>query len=230
MTILRDIKTVIIHVPKTGGSSVRWSAMNKFNSRYACQHCAYKMLPEKFKDYRKITFVRNPLEWYASRFFFDKKKWDMRGRAKREPFTDALSDEYSLTFKQTLPRMLNLTETFKDQRVFNSFKDKLRKEANNNYQVWWVSYFDDIEALTPEDFGNKSLYQWFLDICGVENCDAVYRLEDQYAYGMKREFGEDIELMRKNVTGRRKSEDIYTPEMSNSVIQVERDFMKKYGY
>lgn len=230
MTVLKDIETIIIHVPKTGGSSVRWPAISKYNTRYTCQHCAYKMLPEKFDSYRKITFVRHPIEWYASRFFFDKKKWDMQDRAKREPFTDALSDAYMLTFKQTLPRMLNLTEAFRDKRVFKSFKEKVRREVNNNYQAWWVSYFDDIEALTPEDFGNKSLYQWFVDINGVKHCDAVYRLEDQYESGMKFEFGEDVELLHKNVTGRRKSEDIYTADMRNSVIQTEIEFIKEFGY
>jgi len=228
MTILRDIQTVIIHVPKTGGSSVRWPAVDKFNVRHTCQHCAYKMLPDKFKDYRKITFVRNPLDWYASRFYFDKKKWDTRNRAKREPFTDALSNEYSLNFEQTLPRMLDLTEAFKDKKVFESFKTKIRREVNNNYQVWWVSYFDDIEALTPEDFGHKSLYQWFLDICGVENCDVVYRLEDQYEFGMKKEFGNDVSIIHKNKTGRRETKDIYSQKMVNMVNQKEKEFISRY--
>ena len=230
MTILKDIKTIILHTPKTGGSSVRWPAIKKFGMRYACQHCAYKMLPEMYQDYRKVTFVRHPIEWYASRFFFDKKKWDIRQRAKLEPFTDALSNEYQLTFSQTLPRMLDLTEAFSDPKVLQSFKNKVSNEVNNNYQAWWVSYFDDIDGITAESFGHKSLYQWFLDIVGVQHADAVYRLEDEYELGMKKEFGGDIQLLHKNKTGRNTSDEIYSVGMIKSVLEKEKTFIEKYDY
>jgi len=229
MTVLSKINTIIIHVPKTGGSSVRWPAINKYGVRYSCQHCNYNMIPEQYKNFRKITFTRNPIDWYASRFFFDKKKFArVDKRTKFEPFTDALSEMYSLTFKQTLPRMLNLTEAFSDEATLGLFKKRLKYEVTNNYQCWWVSYFDDIDAITAESFENKSLYQWFNDIIGLDKCDAVYRLEDQHELGMKCEFGSDVNLVHRNKTGRRKSEDIYSPQMRQSVLETEKDFIRKY--
>ena len=229
MTVLRDIDKIIIHVPKTGGSSVRWPAIKKFGNRYACQHCNIKMLPGIYKDFKKITFIRNPIDWYASRYFFDNKKYK-NGAIKKEPFSDALSEDYSLDFETTLKRMLNLTETFKDERIFSLFKSKVLREVNNNYQTWWVSYFDDIDGLKPEDFGGKSLYQWFIDICGVYECDSIYRLEDQYSFGMKREFGEDIKLIHKNRTGRKPSREIYSKDSEILVKNVDSEIFKEFGY
>jgi len=229
MTILSKINTIIIHVPKTGGSSVRWSAISKYGARYSCQHCNFNMIPSQYKNFRKITFTRNPIDWYASRFFFDKKKFDLSNKqSKLEPFSDALSEQYNLTFEQTLPRMLNLTEAFRNGATLELFKERLRFEVLNNYQCWWVSYFDDIENITADSFENKSLYQWFNDIVGLDKCDVVYRLEDQYEYGMKLEFGSDIKLAHRNSTGREKSEDIYTTQMRQSVLKTEKDFIRKY--
>lgn len=230
MTVLSKIDTIILHVPKTGGSSVRWAVMNKFGVRYSCQHCDYKMLPKQYRNFRKITFIRNPIDWYASRFYFDKKKFDTNKRAMLEPFTDALSEKYSKTFKETLPRMLDLTEAFKNERVLDLFKKSINREVTNNYQCWWVSYFDDIDTITAESFEHKSLYQWFCDKIDIEQCDAIYRLEDQHSLGMKKEFGGDVDIKHKNKTGRRKSSDIYSSDMVNKVIEKEKDFISRYGY
>jgi len=229
MTVLRNINTIILHTPKTGGSSVRWPAIKKFGIKYSCQHCDYKMLPEKYKNYRKITFIRNPLDWYASRYFFDKKKFQQKQK-KLEPFTDALSNDYKLSFKETLPNMMNLTNAFRNPKILNHFKKRIQREVTNNYQCWWVSYFDDIDSLTPEYFENKSLYKWFLDIIGIEHADAIYRLEDQYEYGMKKEFGNDINLIHKNKTKRTSSGDLYTDSIKKMVIDVEQKFIQKYKY
>jgi hypothetical protein len=228
MTVLGKIDTVIIHVPKTGGSSVRWPAIRKFGVRYSCQHCNYSSLPDKYKDFRKITFVRHPLDWYASRFFFDKKKFHNDKTIKFEPFSDALSNEYKLSFKETLPMMLDLTEAFRNEEILNLFKKRLTFEVTNNYQSWWVSYFDDINEITAESFEHKSLYQWFCDIQGVDNCDAVYRLEDQHESGMKREFGDGVNIVHRNKTGRKSNSEIYEKEMIEKFLNKEKEFIMKY--
>jgi len=228
MTVLRDLDTVIIHVPKTGGSSVRWPAIKKFGVRYSCQHCNFSSLPEKYKEFRKVSFTRNPIDWYASRYFFDKKKF-ISSKQKLEPFSDALSDGYKLNFEDTLMRMLNITDAFRDKKTLDLFKERVIKEVTNNYQCWWVSYFDDIESLTPEYFENKSLYQWFNDKVGLYECDVVYRLEDEFEEGMFKEFGE-LPLKHRNKTGRESSETLYTDRMKELVLDTEKDFIGKFGY
>jgi hypothetical protein len=184
------------------------------------------MLPEKYKDFRKITFVRHPLDWYSSRFFFDKNKFK-KDEMKLEPFSDALSLLYESSFEETVKRMLDLTEAFSDEIVLNLFKKRVRKEVTNNYQCWWVSYFDDIENLTADDFQHLSLYQWFIKKLGVERADAVYRLEDQYGFGMKKEFGEDVGLSHRNKTPN-KPTNVYSDELEKMVLEKEKEFIRKY--
>ena len=227
MTVLKNIDTVILHTPKTGGSSVRWPAIRLHDIRYSCQHCHYKMLPAEYNNFRKVTFVRNPIDWYASRYFFDKKKAINRF-FRKEPFTDALSLNYKLGFEETLYNMLNLTEAFKNKKILELYKKILKHEVLNNYQCWQVSFYDNFNDIEPEIFNNKSLYQWSLDITGVSFANAVYRLEDQYAEGMRKEFGNRIELIHKNKTVRKKSQELYNKTMINAVVNKDKKIIDKY--
>jgi len=221
---------VILHTPKTAGSSIRWPAINIDGLQYSCQHCKYEMLPEQYKDMRKITFVRNPYDWYASRYFFDKKRDNNKLSDRNDIFTSIFSNNFELTFKETLPFYMNLTETFRDKFILNRFKNALKYQVTNNYQCWLVSYWDNIEDIKPEDFENKSLYQWWLDIVGVDKADAWYRIEDQHEEGMKKEFGENVNIIHKNKSHRPNTNTLYTDDMKHIVYEADKNIFIRYGY
>ena len=228
MTVLESIDTVILHAPKTGGSSVRWPAINKFNIRYACQHCNYKMLPEEYKNFRKITFVRHPLAWYKSRYYFDLYNFS-KARGSRDIMTTALSHVYTKSFNETLDSYLNPDEAFKDPKTIDIFRKLTKLDALRNYTCWNISYQDNINKVEPGFFNGQTYYQWLLNITGIQYADVAYRLEDQYALGMKKEFGEDINLVHKNKTKQKNIID-YSDENKKIVLEREQDFIKKYEY
>jgi len=94
MPYFREIKTLLIHIPKTGGSSIEVYFCNKFNvklnyinfysnmnllyNNHSLQHCTYKELYNdkqfdiNFDDIKIITVVRNPYERIISDLFFYK--------------------------------------------------------------------------------------------------------------------------------------------------------------
>jgi hypothetical protein len=228
MTVLKKIDTIILHVPKTGGSSVRWPAIKKYNIRFACQHCNYEYLPEKYKNFRKVTFVRNPLDWYKSRYFFDKMRFN--NKRNRDMMTIALSHEFKKSLNETLDLYLNLDKAFEDKRTLFLYKKLLKLNVLNKYTCWNISYHDDIEEIKPGYFKGKTYYQWQLDTVGINEADAHYRIEDQYEYGMQKEFGMDIDLIHKNKTPRRLFREDYTDETKNKILHFEQNFIKKYGY
>lgn len=228
MTVLSKIDTVILHTPKTGGSSVRWPSIKKYGIRYACQHCDYKMLPDEYKNFRKITFVRNPIDWYRSRYFFDKMRFK-EGKT-RDVMTTALSHEYKKSFNETLPLYLNLDEAFKDEMTQKIYRSMMKFNILNQYTCWNVSYHDNINDVKSGYFEGKTYYQWILGKIGVEYADKVYRLEDQYRMGMLTEFGNDISLEKRNKTPRKEFREDYTRENRQLVLKLEDKFIKKYGY
>ena len=62
-------KFVFIHIPRTGGTSIEQS----FNpERIPNQHMQLKHISDKFSDYFKFAFVRNPWERMVSYYFMDR--------------------------------------------------------------------------------------------------------------------------------------------------------------
>jgi len=220
---------VILHTPKTAGSSIRWPAMKIDGLQYSCQHCHIKMLPNQYKNMKKITFVRNPYDWYASRYSFTIKR---KNHIKNldDVFTETFSNDFTKDFNDVLPLYMNLTKAFENKFLLEKFKTKLKREVTNNYQCWLVSYWDNIDNITAESFENRSLYDWWLNICGVYEADAIYRIEDQHEYGLKKEFGENINIVHRNKTNRLSNVSLYNYDNILLVKNIDAKIFKKFGY
>jgi len=229
MTILNKINTIILHVPKTGGSSVRWPAVRKFGLRYACQHCHHKMLPREYSLFRQISFIRNPIDWYISRYIFDKFRFKTVKRA-RDIMTTALSYGYKLNMNETIEKYLDLDYAFKDKRTIKIYRILLKNDVMNNYTGWNISYHDNINKVGPGFFEGLSYYQWLIEIIGLKYADVIYRIEDQYEFGMKKEFGSDIKLIHKNRTPFGLKKEIITAENINNIKHKDKIIINKYGY
>ena len=223
---------VILHVPKTGGSSIRWPAMKVDGFRYSCQHCRFDCLPPKYKDMRKISWVRNPLNWYPSFFFFFKKEYQKiaaRKRAMSDPFLDALLMAGIDSFNNVLPFLVNLNQFFDNPNLVSNFKKRIRYYQTNIYACWHSSYWDDIEDLNMEEYQNKSIYRWYMDTIGIQHCDKVYRLEDEYKSGMLIEFGDNVQFMHKNKT-RNKPENFQLLASQKRMIEIHDEYIFERYY
>lgn len=76
MTIQAD-KFVFVHIPKTGGTWVRETLKRhgpkEWNMRITAAHCAIETLDPG--DRTVFAVVRNPWDWYVSRYFFWGTHW-----------------------------------------------------------------------------------------------------------------------------------------------------------
>ena len=109
MLIFKGKDTVVLHMPKCAGSSVRWAIEKVYKDiRWTCGHAPIETLPERYKNFRRIGFCRNPLSWYLSKYYHDKKKF-LQGDAKDTlVYVSLASDDFKKDFNQTLPILLDL--------------------------------------------------------------------------------------------------------------------------
>lgn len=223
---------VILHLPKTAGSTVRWRAMENDGFQYACQHCSFKMLPNEYKGMKIVSFIREPLDWYVSYYEFTKKRFINKGDISLL-FVKEFSEDFEKSFQETLPLLLDLTKTFKENPLMlEKFKLTLKSLTCNKYVAFASSYFDNISTITPESFEHKSMYQWYYDIIGLDNA-TVYRIEDQFEEGML-EFnatprGRRTEFRKKNQnTDRDETDTYYTKELKEMVLKADKYIINKH--
>ncbi len=73
---------IFVHVPKSAGKAVTLSLFGAPNGTGHNKITCYERYPEKFKNYRKVTVVRNPWDRLVSAFFyiknFDKESNDRK--------------------------------------------------------------------------------------------------------------------------------------------------------
>ena len=150
---------IILHVPKTAGSSVRWNAMKVDGIQFYNEHGCLSNLNDEYKDLRSVGFIRDPETWYMSMYNFAKDKYINRG-LKHENFTImiALSDEFKRSFQETLPLMMNLTYTFEQYpQIWEEVKKRFIASALNTGRSRYHSYFPNFSKMSPKDFKNRSL-------------------------------------------------------------------------
>ena len=126
MLINHEKKFIYIHIPKTGGISVR-SIISKIPGTITANppHGSIEFLNKKFntKDYFKFTTVRNPFDWYKSFFSFKGSSWS--------------HDIYTPDNKKNFNKWLNgLLDLQIDQNHLEKIEKKLVGALDMNFHLY----------------------------------------------------------------------------------------------
>lgn len=122
MTYNPDIKAVFIHIPRTGGSSIKRILRDVGGFSEEMTHADFRYVKEKlgneWKNYFKFSIVRNPfsrmVSWYNWLVYSSKLGKDKRGRIVQHPGTfENFLFNYNRIYKKD--RMTGYT--FKKQQV-----------------------------------------------------------------------------------------------------------------
>ena len=227
--LVTDLDKVVLHMPRCGGSSVRWAINSAgYKYKFSCEHANISSLPDKYKHLPTIGFIRNPIDWYVSWYSFLN---DLRRKKRKGCFiVGALSDDYRLSFGQLLPRLLDIEGFLTENPDYlMEIKDRFRIRVMNDYLCWLNTYFDDISTITPSDF-KGSLFNWYYQKVGMSTCNEVYRLEDGLQYGIDKAFPD------KNIkVGHRNSSNPYMKQlnrgtMNQLIYNADKEYFIKYGY
>lgn len=111
--LLKDPHCVLIHIPKTGGTSIRKGVWKK---NY--EGPAFGSVPDHWRGFFKFAFVRHPLDRLVSAY-----KMFSEGAIGDQDWSMA-SDHRDLTFEEFLDIVMDETIIFDERR--STFEEKIR--------------------------------------------------------------------------------------------------------
>ncbi len=228
MYITTGVDTVVLHMPKCAGNSVRWAIHAMYpNYRWSCEHAHIDTIPERFKNFRRIGFCRNPITWYVSKYYHSV----LRAQQKKDALTHVriLSDDFNLSFQETLPRMLDMRNFFDmNPRYIHRFKDRLRYLVMNHRIGRVMISYPDVSKIQPDDFKDTLYDHWYTTV-GLETA-VVYKMDDNRLFkNVNVEFPGTI-VGHRNVQRGLDYKSKHTLDSINRIYTAEEKYFKKHNY
>jgi hypothetical protein len=194
--IVFDNDIIVLHLYKCAGSSIRWSIKQAgYNCRFTCEHLPIRALPSIYKDFERISFVRNPIKWYKSYYYYyinnnNSKSFDV--------FVNVLSNNYTLPFDEFILNATDLQNFFKNEKNIQRYKEILISKIMNTYNCWLAFSHEDINNVSHKDF-EKTLFDHHFNNIGL-NTATVFRIEDGLSYPLSKYFPNVKRILYKNKT------------------------------
>ena len=153
-------KFIFIHINKTGGTSISRALGGGGGFKHASAIRHRNLFPEKFENYFKFTFVRNPWDKILSQYFFRvvdkgrlrhaKRPWVSFEKFVKRPFIephrpqlDKISDEKGKILVDFIGRFEMIQDDF--DIVCDRLEQKPRKLGHSfrtHHKPYW-EYYDD---------------------------------------------------------------------------------------
>jgi len=188
MLIVKGVDKVLLHMPKCGGSSVRWAVVNKYEYRWSCDHAPLHALPDRYKNMRRIGFCRNPVDWYVSKYYHDKNHFCRKDSTDTLSIIRFVSDNFNDSIQEVLPRLLDISNYFDmNPNKLDALKLRYRQLAMNKYLCRIALGFEDISEIKAEIF-TDTLYNFWYEWIGL-NSAKVYKMDDgNFSSYVRKEF------------------------------------------
>jgi hypothetical protein len=218
--LVTNANKVILHMPRCAGSSIRWALIKAgYKYRFSCEHAPIKMLPQKYKDYPRIAFIRNPIHWYHSRYYYAKKKI-VGNKIGVSVLLFILSDGFKLSFDEFIVNAVNLNHFFADQYNIKKLKMRIQRVVMNTYCCWQAFKWEDVENISSADF-NGTFFDYTFKTIGLDTAK-IYRIEDGVQNSIDKEFKNVIIQKRNSGCG-------FKPISSNSQQLIENHDLKYFN-
>lgn len=181
MYIDNDKKILFVHIPRTGGSSIKSSLdlhdkLFKKSPSFLDYHTPFRNIDNIYDSYFKFTFVRNPWDRFVSLYFFNK------------------STRYQKMFPNRLTTLIAKKYEFKEWLDIFPYR-KFQQVDYGVLELDFIGRYETIQddfntifnkKLNVENSTDKKHYSYYYDDEGV---DKVYTLAKLDINTFKYEFG-----------------------------------------
>jgi len=185
---------VVLHMPRCGGSSLRW-ALEKagLTYRYSCEHAPFWSLPLQYKKLENVGVVRHPSEWYRSLFYYQCRL----GRNSSSVLGYVLSSGFkSDDFTSFYANALDLPSFFANSNNLEMLKKRIKHIQMNKYTCWQVLNWPDVED-PLSGIAGKTLYEHWYNTVGLDLADNIFSLEQGFDW-VPDFFGREINMQHRN--------------------------------
>jgi hypothetical protein len=217
-------KFIHIHVPKTGGQFVRGLINEKSShwklyiehSHLTLEESAQMLKNNGYGRVPSFTFVRNPWEWYVSRFFF------------RQKMIESGAEKQYIVLERT-GNSIDGFRKYMDMIKRSVYDGKQYKVTQSGGQVWGRTY----SHLTISDWHNDLVGTGVDHVGKLENfAEDLGRILRTVAPGI---FNRDEVLRRVNAGKTNSSKhpyykDCYTSELAEMVNSIDKKYIEEFGY
>ena len=219
---------VFLHLPKTAGVYFESVCLEnlRFDIKLSRRHAKYSELPSEYSNLPTIGVWRDPWSWYASLYYFAKLD---RNRATGD-LIGLASDNFNLSFAQTLPRLLSPDDDFiKSYEIYMC--------ASNGK----VKDFEcmDKSSLYRAKKGGLGLQSFLASEIFPKNLDIEWQMDtlkkEMFLYlgeicSNREKFREAMVSPPRNVSNKPGLELIYTKELIEMVAAAEKDLISRFHY
>lgn len=230
--LVTDANKVVLHMPRCGGSSVRWALMDAgYRYQFSCEHAPIDLLPARYADLPRIGFVRNPLTWYASRFYYGR-----RGHAaarKRKSVGSGiliyvLSGGFNVSFDTFVNNSLDMETFFSRPGMMDNLKSRITQVIMNTYVCWHAFTWENVQELKPSDF-QGSLYDYMFKKVGLSSA-TVYPIEAGIQEAIDCEFDKPVKIGHRNSGPQVDLMGVYDLDTIARVSRVDSVYFDRFNY
>jgi len=226
--LVTDSNKIVLHMPKCGGSSVRWALIKAgYKYRFGCEHAPIYLLPEKYKDLPRIAFIRNPIEWYKSWYNYLKYKKEHGGTSNI--FAHVLSNGFKDSIDTFIYNSMNIGSYFNNDDNFNRLKKRIQVVCMNNSVCWHNFTWDDVEDISKDEF-TGTLFNYEYNLIGL-NTAKVYRIEDGIQDSLIKEFNNNsIKVGMYNVTPNKNNNPNLNQKSKELIYKHDKYYFDLFNY
>jgi len=193
---------VYLHLQKCGGVSVRENLRDNraADFRFGEIHLNINLIPEKYKNYKRYAFVRNPCAWYLSDYYYNVQRHKQGRNVNPLIHVLMIDNNNEIIPLETFVKNATDMETYFTDEKYRILKRLINRDIGKMTGKWLRSTINDTAELKKGFFKDRNtLYQFLIKAAGIDTAQ-TFKMEDKEDRNKLYNIFEITDNYKKNVT------------------------------